>query len=167
VVVRRSCLNETGMFDEQFKGVEDYDLWLRLSYICQFAYLERPLVCYRQQQGSLSTQSAAMRKGELAVVEKAISHLQTYGNTECQKGLGNRQLKARLQALHWDIGYDAYAKGNYSIAREHLSELLTLRPFHFHAALLWFTTWFPGRCISALRNWKNRYTARNAVAATL
>lgn len=48
VVVRRNKLFEAGLFSENldFNGVEDYELWLRLSKICKIGYLHEVLGVY-------------------------------------------------------------------------------------------------------------------------
>jgi glycosyltransferase involved in cell wall biosynthesis len=164
VLVRRKYLNRSGEFDEQFKGVEDYDLWLRLSLCCEFAYVDRPLVWYRQHAESLSANSTAMRMGELKVVQKALANLR-----ELNRAPGDiqhdRKIRHRLRDLNWDVGYDAYRRGNYSLARRHLGNCLTCDPLNCYAAMLWCSTWFPKSCLTLLRNWKKRIAAHSGMAS--
>lgn len=44
VVVRKSCLDEAGLFDETISYMEDRDLWIRLSMHWDFEYIPKPLV---------------------------------------------------------------------------------------------------------------------------
>lgn len=44
VMVRRSLLDETGLFDETLPACEDYDLWLRISSRHPVPLLDKPLV---------------------------------------------------------------------------------------------------------------------------
>lgn len=46
-MMRRACLEATGMFDVTMHVLEDYDLWLRLSARYEFAYVDEPLATYR------------------------------------------------------------------------------------------------------------------------
>lgn len=154
VVLRREYLDQTGFFDERFKGVEDYDLWLRLSGCCEFAYLDEPLVWYRHHVGSLSSYSTAMRAGELEVVQSAIARLRKSDSLAERNLAYDQKLNPRLQALHWDLGYDAYDRGDYLRARHHLGKCLRYWPFAFHAAILWCTTWLPHGLVSKLRRAK-------------
>jgi glycosyltransferase involved in cell wall biosynthesis len=57
VVVRRNKLFEAGLFSENidFNGVEDYELWLRLSKICKIEYLPEALGKYTIQRDSITS----------------------------------------------------------------------------------------------------------------
>jgi len=46
-VVRRSCLNDVGLFDESFIGAADWDLWLRIAHRWSIVCVEEPLALYR------------------------------------------------------------------------------------------------------------------------
>jgi glycosyltransferase involved in cell wall biosynthesis len=47
VVIRKSLFEEAGGFDESLPACEDYALWLRISRICDFHLIRRPLVVKR------------------------------------------------------------------------------------------------------------------------
>lgn len=55
-VVRREKLLESGLFSENldFNSVEDYDLWLRLSKICNIGYLHQILGVYTVYDSSIT-----------------------------------------------------------------------------------------------------------------
>lgn len=53
-VVRRTLLLEVGAFDENLPMGIDYDLWIRLAAICDFDYVDEPLVKYRTGHANLS-----------------------------------------------------------------------------------------------------------------
>lgn len=57
VMLRRAAIVEAGPFDETLL-FEDWDMWLRLSRLVDFAYLPAPLVNYRRVAGSLSRSDA-------------------------------------------------------------------------------------------------------------
>jgi glycosyltransferase involved in cell wall biosynthesis len=56
VMARRQALLDLGGFDEDpgLRGVEDYELWLRLSTRWELAYLDATLASYRSHPGNLS-----------------------------------------------------------------------------------------------------------------
>ncbi len=56
-VARRELVERVGGFSEdvRLRGVEDYDLWLRLGALSQLAYLPEPLVAYRRHGASVTT----------------------------------------------------------------------------------------------------------------
>jgi glycosyltransferase involved in cell wall biosynthesis len=53
-MVRRTCLQRVGNFDETLIMAEDWDLWLRLAQHYGVANLNQPLARYRQSLGSTS-----------------------------------------------------------------------------------------------------------------
>ena len=58
-VVRRECIERAGPFSEDpmLAGVEDHDLWLRLSRVCEFHFLHEPLGEFRLHARSTSVLS--------------------------------------------------------------------------------------------------------------
>jgi len=55
LIVRKSCLDEIGMFDETISYMEDWDLLIRLSEKWDFEYISKPLVkYYYHDQGQLT-----------------------------------------------------------------------------------------------------------------
>ena len=45
-LIRTKCVADAGGFDELMQSVQDWDLWLRLSKITEFACVDEPLVNY-------------------------------------------------------------------------------------------------------------------------
>jgi len=73
VMHRRSCLDTVGLFDETLQSLEDWDLWMRMSRIFQFAHI--PLVTCSvswRQDGSTMTsgQQQKMKEANAIVVER-------------------------------------------------------------------------------------------------
>lgn len=54
VMFRRELLARVGLYDESNIGSEDYDLWLRMAEVTEFAILDEVLYQYRVHPGSLS-----------------------------------------------------------------------------------------------------------------
>ncbi len=50
----RSCLDETGMFDEQLSRLEDWDLWLRLSRVARFHHIPQATCEFTWHHGGSS-----------------------------------------------------------------------------------------------------------------
>lgn len=44
VMVRRAAINDVGLLDERFPSWQDWEYYLRLSYVCEFAAVPDPLV---------------------------------------------------------------------------------------------------------------------------
>jgi glycosyltransferase involved in cell wall biosynthesis len=70
VVVRSSCLNEVGLFDESLIGAEDYNLYLRLAKRFQFGFLDEPLIKKRLHENNLSNDLDQMLHDEIANLHK-------------------------------------------------------------------------------------------------
>jgi glycosyltransferase involved in cell wall biosynthesis len=72
VLIRRSCLDSVGLFDErpEFFAVEDYDLWLRIAARFPFIYVPGDVAAIRRHGGSISRDVAPLRMGTLRVLAK-------------------------------------------------------------------------------------------------
>ena len=75
VVIRKSCLDEIGLFDETISYMEDYDLWIRLSMKWDFEYISRPLAkAYVHGIAHLSHNLEGQTKGRERIL-KRYKHL--------------------------------------------------------------------------------------------
>lgn len=70
VLVRRSCLEHVGTFDERLVCAEDWDLWLRIAAHYSFDYVEEELVWLRQHAGNAQKNELRMLGGELLFFNK-------------------------------------------------------------------------------------------------
>jgi hypothetical protein len=71
-MLRRSLLNEVGLFDQELPACEDYDLWLRISCLHPIYLVEEPLVF---KEGGASDQLSARYKGMDRFRIKAMAKL--------------------------------------------------------------------------------------------
>ena len=53
-LVRRSCLDKSGPFNEHYRMGIDWDLWLRLSLECEFQFIDEVTYHYRIWEGQMS-----------------------------------------------------------------------------------------------------------------
>jgi glycosyltransferase involved in cell wall biosynthesis len=104
VVVRRECIERAGGFDEspELRVAEDYDLWLRLALRYRFTFTPGDAAAIRRHDGCLSRDTAAIRRGAIAVLRKL----------ERQEP---EAVRARLPALH-----EGYARHHAAVAAEAL-----------------------------------------------
>ena len=70
VMVRKSCLEKTGVFDEEIWSVEDRDLWLRISAAFSIACIPKIFCKRRFHQGNISQQQELTLQGRVRVLEK-------------------------------------------------------------------------------------------------
>ena len=53
-MIRRHFLEQAGDWDVTLRGLEDYDMWLRLAAFSSFAYITEPLFQYRIHESNMS-----------------------------------------------------------------------------------------------------------------
>lgn len=74
-VATRQALLQAGLFDEQFRHCEDYDLWARVLF-CGFRIdYSRQIQIVRRLSKGLSSDTDSMKRSRLAVLQKMSSQL--------------------------------------------------------------------------------------------
>ncbi|HVF50395.1 MAG TPA: glycosyltransferase family A protein [Pyrinomonadaceae bacterium] len=120
-VMRRETVVGVGMFDQTFRGVEDFELWLRiLGRGGRISYHRQVLMRYRRVSGSLSSSPTRMYGQALEVFEKAGRTLTELTDADRQ---ALREETAHYRAmLRLAEGKDALARNDFRAATEGLSE---------------------------------------------
>ncbi len=70
VICRREVLQQAGCFDEALPCGEDYDLWLRMSLLCEFGRVDEPLMQRRLHADNLSRRNKARAQVARAVLKE-------------------------------------------------------------------------------------------------
>jgi glycosyltransferase involved in cell wall biosynthesis len=70
ILMRRSAVIEAGLFDQNLRSCEDWDLWLRISPGQMIVGTSECLVRYRVHGNSLSTNPSGMQQATRKVIEK-------------------------------------------------------------------------------------------------
>ncbi len=109
VMVRKSCLEKTGLFDESLWSVEDRDLWFRIAAKFHLACLPKILCKRRIHHDNISRQSMLALQGRITVLERncrAFPHLvapeiwdMELANHYCQLGYLFLENHERVRAL--------------------------------------------------------------------
>jgi glycosyltransferase involved in cell wall biosynthesis len=118
-IVRRSCFDDVGDFDETLSIAQDYDLWLRICYRWKIVLVNKPLVIKRSWDGSLSSNLLKTAVERIALFEKALK------NFSDMAPLSRRLVKHQLAINYWDVGYDHFDRMLLKEARRNFAWSLT------------------------------------------
>lgn len=120
VLIRRPALAAVGEFDKATSPCEDWDMWLRLSRLGDFAFIDRPVVEYRRHGANTSNNLETMWRASDAVRSKATFSPQ---NDDRQAAIArfvydhpaNTEYSARI---HW--ARECFSHGQILSAAKHL-----------------------------------------------
>jgi tetratricopeptide (TPR) repeat protein len=110
VLLRRSCFDNAGLFDEDLAAGADYDLWLRISQEFEVDFINEPLVFYNVHNNRISTNyesltsglEAQLRKHDAALARNKRTHSERYlslGVLYCYQGQLVKGRQAFLKAI--------------------------------------------------------------------
>jgi glycosyltransferase involved in cell wall biosynthesis len=119
-MVRRQAAITAGLFDENIRRAEDYDLWLRIAHrASNMAYGSEVLGKNRIVRGSLSHDNMKMLEGMVAVLRKLSNSLDLSAReqSELQRKLANAKAEVDLER-----GKALLLDGKYAQALESLRE---------------------------------------------
>jgi teichuronic acid biosynthesis glycosyltransferase TuaG len=119
-VARRQVVVDAGLLDERldFRGCEDYDLWLRIVYQGgQIGYQKKVLGRYRSRPGSLSRNAIKMSEARLAVCEKVARTLTLPEET---RALLQQQMAGVQAHIDLETGKMFVTSGDFDRAKDSL-----------------------------------------------
>jgi glycosyltransferase involved in cell wall biosynthesis len=120
VIARREAVLGAGMFDEELRRSEDFDLWLRiLARGGRVGYTRRVLARYRRYAGSLSSDHVEMASDIVRVFDKAERTLEL---NETQRVVLSRERERFRAGLRLQEGKRAFVRGDARAALEALGE---------------------------------------------
>lgn len=124
VVVKRRVLEEIGGFSERpdFVGVEDYDLWLKVSKLGRFYFVDSVLGDYMIHDANFSSDIQTRATNWLNVLESHFKELPS------DKKFVKRIRAAKANVL-FNAGWNNLKIGNFSDARQWFYSGLKLYPF--------------------------------------
>ncbi len=117
-IVRRSCFDEVGLFDETLVVVQDLDLWLAICYRWKVALVPKPLVVKRDRPGSLSSDPLLVAAENVRVYEKALRILPNMPKPR------RRLVQRELARSYWSLGYECFSRMQLKQARKSLASSL-------------------------------------------
>jgi len=112
VVVRRDCLDETGLFDESMWIGEDIDLWYRAARSFPVGYLDEIVARCRARPGSVTTDPETVAQGLVRSMVKSLEYYRGGGSSEVR-----RSLRRRLGRYLVELGELHASRGRLGAAR--------------------------------------------------
>jgi glycosyltransferase involved in cell wall biosynthesis len=162
VVVRRSCLEEVGLFNESLVVSEDFNLWLRIAARWRICFLPEVLAITHKRPGSLSATIAPEKRLQYGVasLEDVQSRCPELTPTEA------RALRKALAQRVYFLGAYLLSTGAAQRSRSQFLGALKLRPTHRRAMAKFLLSFLPTGIFNFLVDWKrklaNRGAARNS-----
>jgi len=162
VVVRRTCLEEVGLFNESLAVSEDFNLWLRIAARWRICFLPEVLAITHKRPGSLSASIAPEKRlqngvASLKDVRSRCSELTPTETSALRKALAQRI---------YFLGAYLLSIGAAQRSRAQFLSALELRPTHWRAMAKVGLSFLPTGICNFLVDWKrklvNRATARNS-----
>ena len=138
-VVRRSCLEQAGLFDEstEFITAEDYEMWMKLARLgCKFVFLSDVLGEYRRHEGNASGSILRHLAAERAVVQKHLA---------LDDSISRWQRRARLAKCLYTAGRGFQSGGKRLEAASMLVRAAVGNPLHLRTYLALGLLLIPGR----------------------
>lgn len=149
-MIRRTCFETAGLFDERLPLLEDWELWLRVSQHCQFVYLDEPLVFVYLSPDSLSTSPMDCIQRAYELILEKHDH-------------GPEDDDLRAQYFH-AMGHSACVRGDLRQGQRYLFRALRTSPantWYWMAALLSLLGQRSYECAFGKRGWGNGLKAES------
>jgi len=121
VVVRREWLERVGLFDEEMRYVEDWDLWLRLSHAgCRMGWLRQSVCLYRIHGQNMVRDVHQMKLGMVHMLDKFYARLDVSEPLKRlrSRAYGNIYLNIAARALAGGLGSEAAASLAQAVAAD-------------------------------------------------
>jgi glycosyltransferase involved in cell wall biosynthesis len=116
VLARKRLILEVGLFDEQLRNSQDFELWVRLvRHGARASYQRKVLLRYRYHENSLSGDALNQIKRELRVLGKIES---SYDLTPAEREEVSQAIATTGTNLELENGKLHLAKGEFAEARE-------------------------------------------------
>jgi len=120
VIVKRECLEKVGLFREDLRISEDYDLWLRIADEYEIGFLDEPLVIRNRHGSNLTEDRYLYITSCIQLFEELL-----------EKNEGNRKrvkiIKEELAVRYFNLGYYLFELGRLRESRYNFVKSLRYR----------------------------------------
>jgi glycosyltransferase involved in cell wall biosynthesis len=144
VLIRRSCLERVGPFDERpdFRAVEDFDLWLRVAAGFPVLYVPGDVAAIRRHSQSISRDVTVLRSRALQVLAKMD------------------QLYPEVMKQYPAARHEAYARTHGAVAAAELRQVHLGTCLRHSLQAMMHTVQLPGLGLSVFTAWLARRRSR-------
>lgn len=136
VMLRKSCLEDSGYFDEDLLGCEDGNLWMRIALNHEIGCLEKPLAKYRINPVGISHRHVEINKSRIKSHERI---LKTFPD---RVALFHKEAKNKMAYLNFEVAKYAIIERRTDISTifYHIFKSLRWNPFYWKSYAL-FLCW--------------------------
>lgn len=124
-VVSRDALVKAGMFDEQFRRCEDYDLWLRLAAAGVRMTFTREIQIAHRPANGLAASGDLMKQALIAVYQKTLA---TQKLTEVQTAVARAKIANISQAIEFERAKQFLLEGKFGEAVDCIDRAKAITP---------------------------------------
>ncbi|MEI6145322.1 MAG: glycosyltransferase [Methylococcales bacterium] len=115
VLIRKTIFEEIGLFNEQLSGVDDYDMWLRITLKYPIKYIDLSLACYRFHDNNISKNNFKMTILDLNTITTFL-----FEHPEALSRVNSKVVRARLYELYHQLGgWYAWSTQDFNQASNH------------------------------------------------
>jgi glycosyltransferase involved in cell wall biosynthesis len=147
VLMRRSCFEQSGRFDESMRSHEDIDLWLRICRKWKAVLVPKPLTHRRQGLSNMTANHDLRTRYDIRLFEKALALPDL---TAAQLAA----IKKRLGQAHFSRGQFLFANSRMDECRAILRQGLHYKKPSLTALGYYMGSYLPTTLIEHLRNGK-------------
>ncbi len=132
-VVRSECFIKIGMFDENLPGLQEWDLWLRISQKYEFGYIPEALLQTHFTKDSITAQHRLRLRAQEIILNKYLDEFKKYPNT--------------LSRHSFSIGNTLAIRGDFRHARPYLRQASLASPRKIKYWAAWLLSLFGSKKI--------------------
>lgn len=135
VLIRRSAQEAAGPWDANFGSAADWDMWLRLSLIGDFAFTDRVVLRYRRHETNMTGNGRAISQMERHLISRYVNSPDLSEEHRELVRVGYRWFKRDMSRYRWRWAWDNFREGNLiDGAKQSRHMLLALWDFYagFH-----------------------------------
>ena len=117
IMIKRSVIEKAGYFDPNLKSVEDWDYYLRLAALCEFAVVPKYHILYRKSSQSMTAKVDVMEETNLFVIERAFKNAPRELQHLKRKTLGYAYRYISKQCLGYSLNQEDIRKSQQKILK--------------------------------------------------